>query len=67
VFATASAIGATLWVSYATLLGYLGGQLVQQPGISLLFSLGVAAALGFGITFALKHQTSHEHQTSQVA
>lgn len=58
VFATASAIGATLWVSYATLLGYLGGQLVQQPGISLLFSLGVAAALGFGITFALKHQTS---------
>jgi membrane protein DedA with SNARE-associated domain len=58
VFLTASAIGATLWVSYAALLGYVGGQLVQQPGISMLFSLGVATLLGFGITFALKHQSS---------
>jgi membrane protein DedA with SNARE-associated domain len=58
VFLTASAIGATLWVSYAALLGYIGGQIVQQPGISMLFSLAVATLLGFGITFALKHQSS---------
>jgi membrane protein DedA with SNARE-associated domain len=55
-FLSASAIGVTLWTSYVALLGYLGEQLIEQPGVSLLLSLGVATLLGSGITFALKHR-----------
>jgi membrane protein DedA with SNARE-associated domain len=55
-FLSASAIGVTLWTSYVALLGYLGGQLTQQPGISMLLSFGVATLLGSAIAFALKRQ-----------
>ncbi|WP_245976339.1 DedA family protein [Amycolatopsis palatopharyngis] len=53
-FLTASAIGVTLWSGYTALLGYLGGQLVQEPGLSLLLSLGVALLLGAIISLALR-------------
>ena len=55
-FLSASAIGVTLWTSYVALLGYLGGQLIEQPGVSMLLSFGVATLLGSGIAFALKHR-----------
>jgi membrane protein DedA with SNARE-associated domain len=53
-FLTASAIGVTLWSGYTALLGYLGGQLVQEPGLSLLLSFGVALLLGTGISLAVR-------------
>lgn len=55
-FLTASAIGVTLWSGYTALIGYLGGRLVQEPGISLLLSLGVAILLGAAISLTLRHR-----------
>ncbi|RSD19644.1 DedA family protein [Amycolatopsis eburnea] len=53
-FFTASAVGVTLWTSYVAFLGYAGGRIVTEPGISLLLSLGVALILGSVITFGVK-------------
>ena len=45
-FATASMIGCTLWCLYATLLGYIGGQLADDDiPLALGVSLGIAALL----------------------
>jgi membrane protein DedA with SNARE-associated domain len=55
-FLTASAIGVTLWTSYVALLGYVGGQVIAEPGFSMLLSLGVALVLGSAITFKLKRE-----------
>ena len=53
-FFTASAVGVTLWTSYVAFLGYAGGQLITEPGISLLLSLGVALILGSAITYGIR-------------
>jgi membrane protein DedA with SNARE-associated domain len=53
-FFTASAVGVTLWTSYVALLGYAGGQLVTEPGISVLLSLGVALVLGSAIAYGVR-------------
>ncbi|MFI5584683.1 DedA family protein [Amycolatopsis sp. NPDC051758] len=53
-FFTASAIGVTLWTSYVAFLGYAGGQIITEPGISMLLSLGVALILGSVITYGVK-------------
>lgn len=57
-FFTASAMGVTLWTSYVGLLGYAGGQLITEPGISLLLSLGVALILGSAITYGIRRGAS---------
>jgi membrane protein DedA with SNARE-associated domain len=66
-FVTASAIGVTLWTSYVAVLGYVGGQIAQEPGISMLFSLGIATLLGSAITIALKHQRRNADTMSEVS
>lgn len=53
-FFTASAVGVTLWTSYVAFLGYAGGQLITEPGISMLLSLGVALILGSVITLGVR-------------
>ncbi|HWD06712.1 MAG TPA: VTT domain-containing protein [Amycolatopsis sp.] len=53
-FFTASAVGVTLWTSYVAFLGYAGGTLITEPGVSLLLSFGVATALGAAITFGIR-------------
>ncbi|MEC3975119.1 DedA family protein [Amycolatopsis sp. H20-H5] len=55
-FLTASVVGVTLWTSYVSLLGYLGGQMITEPAISMLLSLGVALVLGSVITVKLKRE-----------
>jgi membrane protein DedA with SNARE-associated domain len=54
-FFTASAVGVTLWTSYVAFLGYAGGRIVTEPGISLLLSLAVALVLGSVITYSVWH------------
>jgi len=66
-FLTASVIGVTLWTSYVALLGYVGGQIAQQPGVSMLFSLGIATLLGSAITIALKHQRRNADTISDTS
>jgi membrane-associated protein len=44
-FLPVSAVGSTLWTSYAVLVGYLGGRLVEHPVLSMLLSLAVATAV----------------------
>jgi len=58
-FVAASAIGVTLWSTYVALLGYLGGQFVQEPGVSLLVSLAVAAALGAGLSVVVRKRVEN--------
>jgi membrane protein DedA with SNARE-associated domain len=53
-FVTASAVGVTLWTSYVAFLGYAGGQIITEPGISMLLSLGIALILGSVITYGVK-------------
>ncbi|OXM70422.1 DedA family protein [Amycolatopsis vastitatis] len=53
-FFPASAVGVTLWTSYVAFLGYAGGRMVTEPGISLLLSLGVALILGSVITYGMR-------------
>jgi membrane protein DedA with SNARE-associated domain len=53
-FFTASAVGVTLWTSYVAFLGYAGGRIITEPGISMLLSLGVALILGSVITYGVK-------------
>ncbi|RJQ85823.1 DedA family protein [Amycolatopsis panacis] len=60
VFRTASAVGVTLWTSYAAFLGYAGGELITEPGYSLLISLGVATILSTAITFGIRRGV-HAH------
>jgi membrane protein DedA with SNARE-associated domain len=57
-FFAASAVGVTLWTSYVAFLGYAGGQLITEPAISLLLSLGVALILGSAITYAIRRGAS---------
>ncbi|OZM73345.1 hypothetical protein CFN78_10895 [Amycolatopsis antarctica] len=58
-FLTASAIGVTLWSGYVALLGYLGGQFVQEPGVSLLISLAIAAALGACLSAVVRRRVEN--------
>jgi membrane protein DedA with SNARE-associated domain len=57
-FLPASAIGVTLWTSYVAFLGYAGGRIVTEPGISLLLSLGVALVLGSVITYGIRRSAT---------
>ncbi|WP_106185920.1 DedA family protein [Umezawaea tangerina] len=41
-FLPVAVVGATLWSAYAALLGYVGGQVVTEPVLAMLISLGVA-------------------------
>jgi membrane protein DedA with SNARE-associated domain len=55
-FTIASVIGVTLWTTYVAVLGYLGGHVIEQPGISLLFSLAIATVLTVALSFTLKRR-----------
>lgn len=57
-FFAASAIGVTLWTSYVAFLGYAGGQIITEPALSLLLSLGVAVLLGSAITLGLRRRAA---------
>lgn len=57
-FFTASAIGVTLWTSYVAFLGYAGGELITDPGVSMLLSFGVATLLGAAITFGIRRAST---------
>ncbi|MEU4671261.1 DedA family protein [Amycolatopsis sp. NPDC023774] len=53
-FFSASAIGITLWTAYVAFLGYAGGELIDEPVVSMLLSFGVATLLGVAITFGVR-------------
>ncbi|MFI9381116.1 DedA family protein [Kutzneria sp. NPDC052558] len=56
-FAAASMIGCTLWCLYATLLGYIGGQLADDNiPLALGVSLGIAAVLSLPASMFLRLQ-----------
>jgi membrane protein DedA with SNARE-associated domain len=44
-FTPASLLGSSIWATYATLLGYAGGALTQQPIVGAAVSLASAAIL----------------------
>jgi membrane-associated protein len=44
-FAPVAVVGATLWSAYAALLGYVGGQVVTEPVLAVVISLGVALVI----------------------
>jgi membrane-associated protein len=48
-FIAAEAIGAGIWASFQTALGYFGGRAFESTLTSLIVSLGVAFAVGAGI------------------
>lgn len=58
-FLSASAVGVVLWSTYVALLGYFGGQFVQQPGMSMLISLAVALVIGSVFGAVVRRQVSH--------
>jgi len=65
-FAMASMIGCTLWCLYATLLGYLGGQLADDDiPLALGVSLGIAAVLSLPASMFLRLQ--HRRQAAAPA
>jgi membrane protein DedA with SNARE-associated domain len=64
-FLTASVVGVTLWTSYVALLGYVAGRIAEEPGISMLFSLGIATLLGSAIALALKHHQRNADTMSE--
>lgn len=56
-FAMASMVGCTLWCLYATLLGYLGGELASDDiPLALGVSLGIAAVLSLPASMFLRVQ-----------
>ena len=56
-FAMASGIGCTLWCLYATMLGYIGGQLADDDiPLALCVSLGIAALLSLPAGVFLRNQ-----------
>jgi membrane-associated protein len=56
-FAMASGIGCTLWCLYATMLGYIGGQLADDDiPLALCVSLGIAALLSIPAGVFLRNQ-----------
>ncbi|MER6897803.1 DedA family protein, partial [Amycolatopsis sp. NPDC000740] len=57
-FLTASAVGVLLWTSYVAFLGYAGGQLVAEPGVSLALSLTIAVLLGSAITLGIRRHAA---------
>jgi membrane-associated protein len=44
-FLPVAIIGAALWSTYAAMLGYIGGQIVTEPALAMLISLGVALVI----------------------
>ncbi|TKG69964.1 DedA family protein [Prauserella endophytica] len=58
-FLTASVIGVILWSTYAVLLGYLGGSMVDESLMSLLLSLAVAAVLTALVAAVWRRRTGH--------
>jgi membrane-associated protein len=66
-FAMASMIGCTLWCLYATLLGYLGGQLANDDiPLALGVSLGIAAALSLPASMFLRSQQRRQAAAAPV-
>jgi membrane-associated protein len=65
-FTPTSLAGSTLWSTYVALLGYLGGSIVSQPLIGLLFSLGLAALLGFTASVLLQ-RAHRRHAAAESA
>ncbi|MFI5607192.1 DedA family protein [Amycolatopsis sp. NPDC051903] len=59
-FFSASAIGGALWVSYVAFLGYAGGELIDEPLVSMLLSFVVATLLGIAITFGIRRGARSE-------
>lgn len=53
-FAPVAVVGATLWSAYAALLGYLGGQVVEEPALAILVSLGVALVISVPAGMAIR-------------
>ncbi|WP_211764277.1 DedA family protein [Kutzneria sp. CA-103260] len=66
-FAMASTIGCTLWCLYATLLGYLGGQLADDDiPLALGVSLGIAAVLSLPASMFLRVQRRRQAAADPV-
>lgn len=53
-FLPVAVIGATLWSAYAALLGYVGGQVVTEPALAILVSLGVALVISVPAGMAIR-------------
>ncbi|MBK1785038.1 DedA family protein [Prauserella cavernicola] len=60
VFVVASVIGVTLWSTYAVLLGYLGGAVVEESALGLLLSLGVAVVLAVTVASVWRRRSGHD-------
>jgi membrane protein DedA with SNARE-associated domain len=58
-FVPVAVVGATLWTSYTATLGYVGGQLVSEPVVALLLSLGVATAISVPAGFVIRRRRAH--------
>lgn len=53
-FTPIAVVGATLWSGYTALLGYFGGQVVADPLLALLLSLGVATLISVPTGIAVR-------------
>jgi membrane-associated protein len=53
-FLPVAVLGATLWSAYAALLGYVGGQVVTEPALAILVSLGVALVISVPAGMAIR-------------
>jgi membrane protein DedA with SNARE-associated domain len=53
-FVPVAVIGSTLWSTYAALLGYLGGQVVAEPLLAIVISLGVALVISVPAGMAIR-------------
>ncbi|WNV91658.1 DedA family protein [Umezawaea sp. Da 62-37] len=53
-FVPVAVVGAALWSTYAALLGYVGGQVVAEPVLAMLISLGVALLISVPAGMVIK-------------
>lgn len=53
-FAPVAAIGSLLWSCYPAMVGYIGGQIVDEPALAMLVSFGVATLLSVPVGMAIR-------------
>ncbi|GLZ32466.1 hypothetical protein Lesp02_46540 [Lentzea sp. NBRC 105346] len=57
-FVPVAAIGSLLWSCYPATMGYLGGQVVDEPLLAMLVSFGVATLISVPVGMAIRARSA---------
>ncbi|SDN32269.1 DedA family protein [Allokutzneria albata] len=66
-FLPVATIGSALWSTYATLIGYTGGQLISEPFVAIALSIGMTVLVSLPIGYAVKRAQAKDTVRERAA